>query len=156
VLASFLISVVASAVIALLEDVDSSWPGVWTIVEAMLGAWLIVAVWTALGVALAIVSRGTSLAIGIGLLYGLALEGLAEALLRQVDALEPLVQGLVRANAYSLAGALGMAEADAAGNGPGSYAGPFVDGLQSTLVLLALTVAFTAVSATLLTRRDVT
>lgn len=156
VLASFLISVVASASVASLEDVDSSWPNIWTIGEAMLGAWLIVAVWTVLGVTLAIVSRGTSLAIGIGLLYGLVLEGLAEALLRQVDALEPLVQGLLRANAYSLAAALGMGEADASGNGPGSFSGPFVGGLQSTLVLLGLTVAFTAISAALLTRRDVT
>ena len=156
VLVSFLVSAVASGLVASLEDARSSWPGVWDITKAMLGAWLIFAVWTTLGVALAIVSRGTSLAIGIGILYGLALEGLAEALLRQVDALEPLVQGLLRANAYSLAGALGMAEADAAGNGPGSFSGPFVGGLQSTLVLLGLTAAFTAVSAALLTRRDVT
>lgn len=156
VLASFLVSAVTSAIIASMEDAATSWPGIGTIVRAMLGAWLIFAVWTALGVALAVLSRGTSLAIGIGILYGLVLEGLAEALLRQVDALEPLVQGLLRGNAYSLASALGMAEADASGNGPGSYGGPFVGGLQSTVVLLGLAVAFIAISAAVLNRRDVT
>ena len=156
VAASFLISAIASRVIASTEGVDTSWPSLAMTGKALIAAWLIFAVWTSLGVALAIVSRGTSLAIGIGILYGLALEGLAEALLRQVDALEPLVQGLLRANAYSLAAAVGMAEADAAGNGPGSYAGPFVGGLQSTVVLVGLMAAFAAVSAVVLTRRDVT
>lgn len=156
VLASFVISAVASALIASAEGADAGWPGPAAIGKAMLGAWLIFAVWTALGVALAILTRGTSLAIGVGILYGLVLEGLAEALLRQVDALEPLVQGLLRGNAYSLAAALGMAQADASGNGPGSYGGPFVGGLQSTVVLLGLAAAFVAVSAAVLTRRDVT
>ena len=52
--------------------------------------WLILAVWAALGVLLGVLTRGTSLAIGIGILYALVIEGLLSALADSVGVLEPL------------------------------------------------------------------
>ena len=43
------------------------------------------AVWAALGVLLGVLTRGTALAIGIGILYGLVIEGLLSAFLDQVE-----------------------------------------------------------------------
>ena len=42
-----------------------------------------------------------------------------------------------------------------ANDGPGAFAGPFVDGSQALVVLAAYLVAFVAVSAFVLRRRDV-
>jgi len=154
VLAVFAVGALASVVIALLEDAAIAWPGTWLTVRAVGAAWLILAVWTAFGVLLAVLSRGTSLAIGIGILYGLAIEGLISAFLDQVSLLRPLIEGLLRANAYSLVAPLGAAE-DAAGNGPGAFSGPYVGGGQALLVLVAYLGGFLALAAIVLRRRDV-
>ena len=118
-------------------------------------AWLIMAVWAALGIMLAVISRGTALAIGIGILYGLVIEGLISSLLDTVDAFQPLIEVLLRANGYSLIAAVGASTADARENGPGSFSGPFVGGAQSTILLVIELAVFVAVAATLLRRRDV-
>ena len=61
----------------------------------------------ALGVMLAVLSRGTSLAIGIGILYALVIEGLLSALVTQLDSLNGLSEFFLRTNSYSVASALG-------------------------------------------------
>ena len=45
----------------------------------MAAGWLILAAWAALGVLLGVLTRGTSLAIGVGILYALVIEGLLSA-----------------------------------------------------------------------------
>jgi hypothetical protein len=100
-------------------------------------------------------SRGTALAVGIGILYALVIEGLLSALASQVSAVDRLVEFFLRANAYSLVTRLGVSADDVANNGPGSFSGPFVGGGQSLLVLSLYAVAFLLVSGWLLRRRDV-
>jgi ABC-2 type transport system permease protein len=155
VLVAFLAGAVASFAIATAEGASADWPSAWLMVRALAAGWLILAVWAAFGVLLAVATRGTSLAIGIGILYTLVIEGLTSALAESVSFLEPLVQLFVRANAYSLAEPLGLSFEGAAGNGPGAYTGPLVSSGQALLVLLALATAFLAVAASLLRRRDV-
>ena len=155
VLASFATSAIASLLIASREGASTDLPELSLLHRGMGAAWLIMAVWAALGIMLAVISRGTALAIGIGILYGLVIEGLISSLLDTVDAFQPLIEVLLRANGYSLIAAVGASTADARENGPGSFSGPFVGGAQSTILLVIELAVFVAVAATLLRRRDV-
>jgi len=155
VVASFATAALSSAFVASRENAPIDWPGFSLVVRGLVAAWLILAVWAALGVLLAELSRGTALAIGIGILYGLVIEGLISALLDTVSALRPLIEVLLRANAYSLVAILGASEQNARDAGPGGFSGSYVSGTQAVLVLALQLALFVAVSATLLRRRDV-
>jgi ABC-2 type transport system permease protein len=156
VLALFAAGAVASYVIAQIEDAPVNWPSAWLLVRAIAAGWLILAVWAALGVLLGVVTRGTSLAIGVGILYALVIEGLISAFADAVSFLEPVTEFFLRANAYSLVKGLGLSVSEAAGNGPGAFSGPYVGTGQALLVLIAYMAAFLTVSGLLLRRRDVT
>jgi ABC-2 type transport system permease protein len=161
VLVPFVVSVFAlgagaSYVVALREGVAVEWPSAWLVVRAMGAGWLILAVWTSFGLLLAAVSRGTSLAIGVGILYALVIEGLISAFADAVSFLEPVTEFFLRANAYSLVKGLGLSVSEAAGNGPGAFSGPYVATGQALLVLVAYMAAFLTLSGLLLRRRDVT
>lgn len=155
VLALFVAGALASYIIAQIENAPVDWPSAWLIVRSMAAGWLILAAWAALGVLLGIVTRGTSLAIGVGILYALVIEGLLSALADSVSVLEPLAEAFLRANGYSIAFALGAPVASIESNGPGSFSGPFVDSGQAVVVLAAFIAGFVAVSGFLLRRRDV-
>ena len=155
VLVVFAVGAVASSAIALREGADLGFPSAGLLVRGLVAGWLILAVWVALGVLLAVFSRGTALAVGIGILYALVIEGLLSALASQVSAVDRIVEFFLRANAYSLVTTLGVAADDVANNGPGSFSGPFVGGLQALLVLGTYAVVFLLVSGWLLRRRDV-
>jgi ABC-2 type transport system permease protein len=152
----FAAGAVASIVIARIEDAPADLPSAWLLVRALAAGWLILAVWAALGVLLGIVTRGTSLAIGIGILYALVIEGLLSAFADSVSVLEPLTNVFLRANGYSIAAALGASVDSIELNGPGSFGGPFLASGQAVAVLAAFVAAFAAVSGALLRRRDVT
>jgi ABC-2 type transport system permease protein len=151
----FAAGAVASHVIAQIEDAPVNWPSARPLVRAIAAGWLILAAWAALGVLLGVLTRGTSLAIGIGILYALVIEGLVSAFADSVTVLEPLTNAFLRANGYSIATALGASPQEIESNGPGSFSGPFVDSPQALAVLAALTAGFAALTALLLRRRDV-
>jgi ABC-2 type transport system permease protein len=151
----YLIGVLASELIARNEHASTNLPSAQLFVEALLGGWLILASWTALGVMLAVLSRGTALAIGVGILYGLVIEGLLSALATQTSLFEPFVKWFLRGSGYSLATGLGASVADAADRGPGSFRGPFVSSTQAVLALMAYVAVLLAISAVALRRRDV-
>jgi ABC-2 type transport system permease protein len=155
VLVVYALGALASYAIALREGVDVTWPSAWLLLRGLAAGWLILAVWAALGVLLAVLSRGTALATGIGILYALVIEGLLSALASEVSVLDRLVEFFLRANAYSLVSVLGVAADDVSNNGPGSFSGPFVAGGQALLVLVVYLAAFIAVAGWLLRRRDV-
>jgi ABC-type transport system involved in multi-copper enzyme maturation permease subunit len=151
VLAPFVVELLSSLVIARIEDAPATLPSAWLVLRVLAAGWLILAVWVALGVLLGLVTRGTSIAIGLGILYALLVEGL----LSNIDAFEPIAGVFLRSNGYSLATALGVNADSVASDGPGAFGGPFVSGGQAVLVLAAFVVAFLAVARTLLVRRDV-
>jgi ABC-2 type transport system permease protein len=156
VLVVFALGAGASYVIALREGGAVDWPSAWLVVRAVGAGWLILAVWASFGLLLAALSRGTSLAIGIGILYALVIEGLISAFADAVSFLQPVTEFFLRANAYSLVKGLGLSVSDAAGNGPGAFSGPYVGTGQALLVLVAYLAGFLALSGLLLRRRDVT
>ncbi len=155
VLAIFIAGSIASYAIARIEDAAIAWPSVWELVRSLAAGWFILAVWAALGVLLAVLSRGTALAIGLGTLYAFVIEGIFSALASEVSWLDSLVEYFLRANAYSLVTALGVPAASLTDRGPGSFFGPFVDGGQAILVMATYMTGFLLLSAILYRRRDV-
>jgi ABC-2 type transport system permease protein len=156
VLSVFAVGAVASYAIAWAEGAEANWPSAWDVGRALVADWLILAVWAALGIALGVLSRGTALAIGVGILYALVVEGLVSAFAGQIGLLDPLVELFLRANAYSLVESLGASTADVENNGPGSFSGPWVGGEQAVVALLGYVAVFLLLSGFLLRRRDVT
>jgi ABC-2 type transport system permease protein len=156
VLAVFALGTVASYAIAWGEGAEARSPPLWDLMRALAAGWLILAVWAAFGVALGVLSRGTALAIGVGILYALVIEGLISAFADQITLLDPLVQLFLRANAYSLVDGLGASTSGAATNGPGAFSGPYVSGTQALIVLIGYIASLLVLSGLLLRRRDVT
>jgi hypothetical protein len=95
-LALFATGAVTSYVITQIEDAPISWPSAWLLARAIAAGGLILAVWAALGVLLGVLTRGTSLAIGVGIPYALVIEGLPSAFADSVTVLEPLTNVFVR------------------------------------------------------------
>jgi ABC-2 type transport system permease protein len=155
VIAVFAAGGIASYVIAQIENAPVDWPSAWLLVRAFAASWLILAAWAALGVLLGVATRGTSLAIGVGILYALVIEGLLSAFADSVSVLEPLTEAFLRANGYSIAAALGGSVESIESSGPGSFSGPFVASGQAVAVLVALIAGFLAIAAFLLRRRDI-
>lgn len=159
VLAPFAVGAVASVTIALVEDAPVAAPSLRTLVEGVTGAWLVLSVWAAAGVLLAVATHGTSLAIGIGILYTLVLEGLVSAVFDGFRLLKPVIDATLRANTSSLVRPLGEAAGvtgdGPATDGPGMFTGPFVDTTQALVVLVVYLAVFLGVSGWLLVHRDV-
>ncbi len=72
----FLIGAIASLFIANRESASVNWPPVLDFIEAFAAGWLILTLWGFFGVLLATLSRGIALAMGLGIVYGLVVEGL--------------------------------------------------------------------------------
>jgi ABC-2 type transport system permease protein len=155
VLLVFALGALAGYAIAVREGAEVSWPSLWLLLRGLAAGWLILAVWAAFGVLLAVLFRGTALAVGVGILYALVIEGLLSALATQVSLLDPLVELFVRASGYSLVVGLGASAEDAGDRGPGSFSGPFVGGEQALVVLVAYLAIFVLVAGWRLRRRDV-
>jgi ABC-2 type transport system permease protein len=155
VLVVYALGALSGYVIALREGAEVVWPSTWLLLRGLGAGWLILAVWAAFGIFLAVLSRGTALAIGIGILYGLVIEGLVSALASEVSVLDRLVEFFLRANGYSLAAGLGVSPEDVGDSGPGSFSGPFVSGGQALLVLASYLGALLAASGWLIRRRDI-
>ena len=152
VLVEFAIGAGASAFIASREDVAITWPPVMDIVAGVGASWLILATWAVFGMVLAVATRGTSLAIGVGIIWALVIEGLLGSFATSISWLAWTNDLMLRSNAYSLIEPLGgVADTD----GPGVFDGPYVDVTQA-LVTMTLTIAVgIGASYILLRRRDV-
>src|SRR5690606_18200278 len=109
VVVQFAAGAATGVVIGLLEDVAISAPSATSVIQGIMAGWMVLAAWAAVGVLLAVATRGTSLAIGIGILYSLVIEGLVSALAGSIGVVEPIVDFFLRANAYSLVRPLGGA-----------------------------------------------
>jgi ABC-2 type transport system permease protein len=156
VLAVFTLGAIASVAIAWAEGAPIAWPSVGQLVAATSAGWFMLIVWAFFGVLLGVATQGTAMAIGIGILYALVIEGIVSAIISQVGWLEGTVQYSLRANAYSLVAALGAPTSTFADNGPGAYFGPYVDMGQALIVLTGYITIFVGLAAMLLQRRDIT
>ncbi|MFA5801636.1 MAG: ABC transporter permease [Thermoleophilia bacterium] len=154
VLAVFALGFLASSIIALREDQAIALPPILDLLRALGVGWLLLAAWASFGVLLAVLSRGTALAIGLGIIYGLVLESIISSFGRRIDLLDQISKGLLRTNGYSLISSLGGSLPEEAG--PGGFSGTMVSGTQALIVLGVYILIFISVSAVVVKRRDVT
>jgi ABC-type transport system involved in multi-copper enzyme maturation permease subunit len=144
-LVTLAIGAICSLVVAVsVGRADSSWPSTSQVVGGI-GAGLLVSVaWASFGMALGILFRSAALAIGAGLVWVFVVEGLLEVVALQVGGLlETVRNALPAANTVAITGQFG-----GAGRPPTSPA-------VAPWVLAAYAVAFLALGAILLRRRDV-
>jgi ABC-type transport system involved in multi-copper enzyme maturation permease subunit len=150
----FVLAAVCSLVVAWSENASTKFSALADFVKALAEGWLILTVWATFGASLAVISRGTALAVGLGILYGLVLEGLV-ASFSDVAIVSHVSHAFLRTNAYSLVEPLGGVT-ESATNGPGTFSGPFVAAWRAALVLIFYAVVFSGLSAAIVQRRDVT
>ena len=155
VVASFGIGALWSFLIAVNEGASLALPSAWVLARGLMAAWLIMSVWAGLGLFLGVATRGTSMAIGCGLLHGLVIEGLLSAIADSVSWLQPLLNLFLRANGYSLIRPLGLDVKVVSGAGPGAYSGPYVDWLQALLVFCLYLAGFLVITGAIVKQRDV-
>lgn len=147
---AFTVGASSSSVIAWVEGGVVNWPAAAEVARALGAATVILGAWAALGIFLATLFRGTSLAIGLGLVYALVLEGLVSNLLTREDATENVQKLLLGQNSNSLAGAFGSVS-QALGAAP-----PPVEPVQAALMLGAYAIVFLLLTVLLFKGRDVT
>src|SRR5918998_754925 len=94
VLVSFGLSAVASAVIANAESLPLTWPAATDVLTGIAAGWLILGMWCLFGVLLGTLTRGTAMAIGLGLVWALVVENLVRASSAVLDVLVTVQQGL--------------------------------------------------------------
>jgi ABC-2 type transport system permease protein len=135
----------ASAVLGAVYGHLTPWPGIGDVARAFLTAWLLMGLWTAFGVVLAVLLRQAALAIGLGIVYAIAVEGVVINTLSLVSSLRNVQRGFPGANASALVDWFGRARA----------AAPVVGPTQATLVVAGYLVVFLLVALVLLRRRDV-
>lgn len=151
VLAAFAVGAICSLLITAIEGEVSPWPAA-SMSAGGIGVLLLVsATYGSFGLALGILFRGAGLAIGAGLVLALVVQGFLDTLALQIGgALEAVNKALPAANTLTLTGLFG-----APGGGPDTdvllRTSPYV----APWVLAAYAVAFLALAAILLLRRDV-
>ena len=139
-----------SFVVARLEDAAVDWPPLRELAKGLGVGVLIFAVWGSLGFALAVLFRGTPLAIGLGLAYALAVENAIAALPIESETFKNVRRVMLGENTSSVSGYFGS-PSDAFGAPE-----PLVEPERAALVLAAYTVGFILLAAYFFWRRDVT
>lgn len=152
VLVEFVIGAAASTVIASLEGVAIEWPPLQDILAGIGAAWVIFATWAALGMLLAVATRGTSLAVGIGIIWALVIESMLNFFATSISWLGWTNDVMLRSNAYSLIQPLG---GGGQAEGPASFSGPYVDVTQALVTMMTTMLAGIGLSYLMLRRRDV-
>jgi ABC-2 type transport system permease protein len=139
-----------SLAVARFEDAAVDWPPVRELAKGLGVGSLIFAVWSSLGFALAVLFRGTPLAIGLGLAYALAVENAIAALPIEGEAFEDFRRVTLGENTSSVSAYFGSP--------PQAFGAPepLVEPGWAALILAAYTVGFILLAAFFFRRRDVT
>jgi ABC-2 type transport system permease protein len=131
----------------------ADWPSVLELIGGIAAGWLILGVWSLVGVLLGTLVRSTSLAVGLGLVWALAVENLVRGFAGLLEFLDTFQRALPGINAGSLVASLGAATLDQSGGTPGVTA--VVSGRQAVVVLIAYAVALPLITGLALHRQDV-
>ncbi|MBO3089168.1 ABC transporter permease subunit [Cellulomonas dongxiuzhuiae] len=152
VVASYAFDTAGALTVALVESRAAEWPGAQDLLVSAAAGWLVVTMWALAGALLGALTRGTAVAIGLGLVWSLAVENLVRGFAGVLPAADALQRFLPGTNAGSLIAAL-----PTAGPGPVDSPGvvPVVSGTHALIVLLAYVAGFAALTLTLVRTRDV-
>ena len=140
-----------SFVVARLEEAALDWPSFGELFRGFGAGALILAVWGALGFALAVLFRGTALAIGLGLAYALAVENILATLPIEGDTYENVRRATLGENTLGLSNSFGSPFPEGFGAPQ-----PLVEPERAVLVLSAYAAGFVLLAALFVWRRDVT
>lgn len=135
----------ASAVLGAAYGHLTPWPDPGAVARALGTAWLVMGLWASLGVVLAVLFRQTALAIGLGIVYAVAVDGIVLPTLGIVSSARNVLRGFPGANVTALVALFGA-------NRPQVT----IDATQAALVVAGYLVVFVLISALLVARRDVT
>lgn len=153
VLAVFAAAAAWSAGIAAVESRALEWPSVGDLARGIGAGWLVITMWSVFGAALGVTFRGTSLAIGLGLVWALVVENLVRGFAVVLGFLDALQKWLPGVNAGSLVASLGATPQDRAGGTPGVTTA--VGGTRGLAMLVVYVVVLTIVATATLLRQDV-
>ena len=151
VVLGYVAAAIGSLIVALLQHATVTWPPAADLARSAGAMFLIFAAWTAFGLGLAVLFRGTALAIGLGLAYALVIDRLVAAFSSISDIVKTVSQGLLGTNASALVDPF-RASAIGEGTGAGAITGP----VHAAIVLSAYIVVFVVLAGILLQWRDVT
>ncbi|HEV2781663.1 MAG TPA: ABC transporter permease [Actinophytocola sp.] len=153
VLATFLVDLGVAAALAAVEGQSLALPPVGEIAGGLAGAVLIAAMWTLAGAAIGALTRSPALAVGLGVVWVLAVENLLRGTASLLDWLRPVTDVLPGTVAGSVAAAVGATPVSEGGP-PGVVtnldAAPAVILAAGYLVVFALLMVFT------MRRQDIT
>jgi ABC-2 type transport system permease protein len=150
----FGLSALWSWVLATTEGRAADWPSVLDLARGIGAGWLVLGTWSLVGAVLGVLFRSTSLAVGLGLVWALAVENLIRGFASLLGFLDVLQRALPGTNAGSLVASLGARTLDQPGGTPGVVA--VVSGSQAVAILIAYLVGLTLLAAYRLQRQDVT
>jgi ABC-type transport system involved in multi-copper enzyme maturation permease subunit len=134
----------ASAVMGAAYGLPADWPGIADVLKAGLTAWLLMGLWATGGAMLVTLFRQTALAVGIGIVYSLGVEGLVLNTLRLTGTVSNAERGFPGANGTALVNSFG----------PGAGTA-LVDPIQATVVVTAFLATFFVVTLCVAQWRDV-
>lgn len=149
-LLAFVGGAAGAALVSLLEPGDATLPEAADLLSAFGVAALTISVWCAVGSCLATLFRSTAWAIGLGLLYSLAIEAIIGILPLAGDIGDVVSRALIGNNVAALVAA-------AAPQSAATFGGPAIDidAGQAVAVLLAYLVAAIAIATAVFVRRDI-
>lgn len=149
-LLAFVGGAAGAALVSLLEPGDATLPEAADLLSAFGVAALTISVWCAVGSCLATLFRSTAWAIGLGLLYSLAIEAIIGILPLAGDIGDIVNRALIGNNVAALVAA-------AAPQSAATFGGPAIDidAGQAVAVLLAYLVAAIAIATAVFVRRDI-
>lgn len=139
---------VGSSVVAGFLDEPVDWPPVAGLLRGLGVVWLVLGAWASLGLFLATLFRGTAMAIGLGLIHGLAIEGLVLGFSENNRFMQAAARVLLTRNGGELANSLGDV--------PRAFLSPDpVEPAGAALVLGGYVIVPLVVAAIVFLRRDV-
>ncbi len=141
----------SSLLVAWLEETAVAWPSPWDALRGVGIGSLVFAVWGAFGFALAVLFRGTPLAIGLGLAWALAVENTIAALPIESDAYESFRKVTLGENTGGASGYFGSPFPEEF-----DVPEPLVEPERAVIALVAYTAAFVLLATLFFLRRDVT
>ena len=149
--AFYALAALLSTIIAVADSQSLAYPSAIDLLKALSATWLVFECWALFGMALAFLFRQSAMAIGIGLAYVLAIEGILFRLLNGFDAswVTTLEKFFLGQNSNALTGSFGQVFARAGAPAPLVSAG------QAALVLVAYAAGFALIAALLVRSRDV-
>ncbi|AYY12146.1 ABC transporter permease [Actinobacteria bacterium YIM 96077] len=151
---TMLLEFAAATTITVLESEPLIWPSALDVVRTFGGGLLISGMWAAAGIFVGTLTRSPALAVGLGLVWALAVENLLRGVANVLQQLEVVTDVLPGTAAGSLAGAMG---ASAMGDGDGTPGVlTILDGGPAAALLGIYLVVFAALATWVAVRRDVT